>query len=182
MSSVNSPEPALTNTDGDFVGFLRRNQISAERCEHPAVFTTAEAERHVPPLPGMKAKNLFLHDRQSGRNLLVVVPYAKRVDLKRLASTMGCGKLRFGSAEALLELLGITPGAVSLLALYNDRDQRVELVMDVDIWQASAVQCHPLVNTATMVVSHDNIERFIAATGHVARVLEVPAAAPLIPG
>jgi len=38
------------------------------------------------------------------------------------------------------------------------------------------VQAHPLVNTATMVVAHADLERFLAATGHAARVIDVPAA------
>lgn len=45
--------------NSEFLGFLRRHGIAFERCDHPAVFTTAEAEKLVPPMGGARAKNLF---------------------------------------------------------------------------------------------------------------------------
>jgi len=158
----------------DLCTWLDEQGIAYERCDHPAVFTTAEAEQWVPPLPGAKAKNLFVRDKAGSRYLLVVVPYAKRVDLAALATALGVKKLRFASPPELLECLGITPGAVSVLALFNDGDRRVELVMDSVVWQADPLQCHPLVNTATLVLPKAGLERFLALTGHTPRVLEVP--------
>ncbi len=46
-----------------------------------------------------------------------------------------------------------------------------ELRIDEVLWQAPALQAHPLVNTATMVLTHADLERFLAATGHVPRVV-----------
>jgi Ala-tRNA(Pro) deacylase len=63
---------------------------------------------------------------------------------------------------------------VSLLALVNDPQHAVEFVLDRRLWEADAVQAHPLVNDATMVVPRHQLERFLAATGHSARVLDVP--------
>ena len=159
----------------DIFEYLRSRGIAFERCDHIAVFTAAEAEQHVPPLPGAKAKNLFVHDRKSGRCFLVVVPYAKRVDLRSLAQALGTGKLAFASAELLLERLGITPGAVSVLALVHDRANAVTLVIDSVTWEAAALQCHPLVNTSTVVIARADLERFLDATGHPPRVIDVPA-------
>ncbi|HVL55515.1 MAG TPA: prolyl-tRNA synthetase associated domain-containing protein [Burkholderiaceae bacterium] len=156
---------------------LDAHAIAFERCDHPAVFTTAEAERLIPPLPGAKAKNLFLADPQSSLRFLVVVPYAKRVDLARLATLLDARKLRFGSADALQQCLGVTPGSVSLLALVNDVDRRVDVVIDAPIWSSDAIQCHPLVNTATLVLAQAGLRRFLQATGHAPRVLDVPARA-----
>lgn len=158
--------------------WFAQHGIAYERCDHPPVFTTAEAEQLVPPLPGAKAKNLFVRDKTQDRFLLVVVPYAKRVDLAGLSAALAAKKLRFASAPELLEHLGITPGAVSILGLYNDRARRVELVVDTVIWEADPLQCHPLVNTATLVLPKASLERFLSITGHVPRVLDVPGLAP----
>jgi len=157
--------------------FLHRHAIEAARVEHPAVMTAAEAAQHVPEMPGAKAKNLFLREVRGERFLLVVVPYAKRVDIAGLARALGTTKLTFASAEELMELLGITPGAVSLLALVNDRARRVSLVIDAVTWDADGLQCHPLVNTATLSLGRAAVRRFLEATGHEPRVLEVPARA-----
>jgi len=77
--------------------------------------------------------------------------------------------------------LAITPGSVSLLALMNDSEHAVEFVIDRTLWEAPAIQAHPLVNTATMVLAHADLERFLAATGHAARVVDVPGSAAAAP-
>ena len=46
----------------------------------------------------------------------------------------------------------------------------VEVFIDRDVWMASAIHCHPLVNTATLSVSRDGVERFLASTGHAHRL------------
>jgi len=161
----------------DLEAFLREHGIDAVRHEHPAVMTVEESERLVPKLPGAKTKNLFLRDRKGQRHFLVTAPHDRPVDLNALGDALAAGKLGFASPERLLRHLGITPGSVSLFALVNDRERAVEFVIDRALWEADAVQAHPLVNTATMVVAHAALERFLAATGHSARVIDVPAKA-----
>ena len=156
--------------------FLQQHGIAAARHEHPAVMTVEESERLVPRLPGAKTKNLFLRDRKGLRHFLVTVPHNVPVDLDALGAALGAGRLGFASSERLQKHLGLTPGAVSLLGLVNDAARAVEFVIDRSLWEADAVQAHPLVNTATMVVAHADLERFLAATGHAARVIDVPAA------
>jgi len=104
----------------------------------------------------------------------VSVPPDRAVDLNALGVVLGAGRLGFASAERLHKHLGITPGAVSLLALANDQAGAVELVIDRALWEADAIQAHPLVNTATVILTHADLERFLAATGHAPRVIEVP--------
>ena len=122
---------------------LQRLGIPFERVDHPAVYTTEEASRLVPPLPGAKAKNLFLRDAHGRQHFLVVVPYAKRADLSSLAKALGLRKLTFGSPEELQRLLGVTPGAVSVLGVVCDRDCAVRVVIDAAPWQEQSLQCHP---------------------------------------
>jgi Ala-tRNA(Pro) deacylase len=161
----------------DLDQFLTERRISLPRYEHPAVMTVEESDRLVPKLPGKKTKNLFLRDKKGLRHLLVTVPSERAVDLNRLGEVLEVGRLGFASAERLARHLGITPGSVSLLALLNDTAHKVEFVIDRALWGADAVQAHPLVNTATMVISHVDLERFLAATGHRPRIVDVPAMA-----
>ena len=144
--------------------------------EHPAVHTIDEALIHVPPMPGLMVKNLFVRDEKGRRHMLVIVPFDKRVDLAALGRLLPASKLSMASPERLLRHLGITPGAVSLFALLHDSAQAVELVLDQAAWDADAVQAHPLRNTATVALSHASLIRFLAHTGHVPRIVNVPAA------
>jgi Ala-tRNA(Pro) deacylase len=157
--------------------FLRKHGITAARHEHPAVMTVEESERRVPKLPGAKTKNLFLRDRKGLRHFLVTVPHDVAVDLDALGMALGAGRLGFASPERLRKHLGLAPGAVSLLGLVNDPAGTVEVVIDRALWEADAVHAHPLVNTATMVIAHADLVRFLAATGHAPRVVDLPLAA-----
>ena len=158
--------------------FLLGHTIQAVRVEHPAVWTVAQAALLVPQMAGAKAKSLFLRegkkDPAAQRFVLVVVPYDKRVDLAGLAAMLGTAKLSLASPEQLLEVLGVEPGAVSLLALFKDKTGRASLVMDQVIWDAQGLQCHPMVNTATLSLSSVHLRRFLECTGHEARVVDVP--------
>lgn len=161
---------------GDLLGFLATHGIACERVEHPPVFTIDEVERLVPPLVGAATKNLFLRDKKGARQALVVVAASKPVDLRALAASTGFERPSFGSADRLKRCLGIEPGSVSLLALVNDPEHAVEVFIDRDLWAADAFHCHPLVNTATLSVRHDDAARFMAATGHGYRLVDIPAA------
>ena len=158
--------------------FLREHGIAAVRHEHPPVMTVEESLRLVPRLPGAKTKNLFLRDKKGRRHFLVTVRHDVAVDLSGLESVLGLRGLGFGSPERLAKHLGVTPGSVSLLALVNDENNAVEFVIDRKLWEAQAVHAHPLRNDATLVIAHDDLERFLAVTGHAPRVIDVPATQP----
>jgi Ala-tRNA(Pro) deacylase len=158
----------------DICQFLTDHDIEYERREHLPVFTCEEAERLIPPMAGAKTKNLFLRDRKGKRHFLVVVGYEKAVHLKALTSLLGVSKLGFASPERLQRYLGVEPGAVSLLGLVNDLDREVEVIVDEDLWAAESFRCHPLVNTSSLVISKEGLQRFLEITGHQVRVLDVP--------
>ena len=160
----------------DIEAFLRERGIRAERHEHAPVMTVEESERLVPRLPGAKTKNLFLRDRKGLRHFLVTVRHDVAVDLNALGTILGAGRLGFASPDRLQKCLGITPGSVSLLALCNDVGCAVEFVIDRALWAAPALQAHPLINTATLILSHADLERFVAATGHSPQIVDVPSA------
>jgi Ala-tRNA(Pro) deacylase len=53
----------------------------------------------------------------------------------------------------------------------NDDSHAVELYIDADVWNTPQWRCHPLVNTATLVLSRLDVEKFLASTGHSPRVV-----------
>jgi len=158
----------------DLYQFLADHQVAYQRYDHPAVYTVADVKRLVPPLPAARTKNLFLRDQKGRRHFLVIVPADKRVNIKALNTVIGSSRLSFGSANRLQKFLGVDPGSVTVFALVNDHDHKVEVIIDESLWEQKAFQFHPLVNTSTLVVSHDNLKRFLTLTGHDVKVLGVP--------
>jgi Ala-tRNA(Pro) deacylase len=158
----------------DIYKFLDDHRIEYERHDHPPVFTVEDVNRLVPPLPAAKTKSLFLRDTKGSKHFLIIVRGEKRVDLKALPKILNCSKLRFGSPERLKKHLGVDPGSVSIFSAVNDMDKAVEIIIDTALWASDAFQFHPLVNTSTLVISRDNIKRFLDKTGHETQVLDVP--------
>jgi len=162
----------------DIYGFLAQHGITYERLDHPPVMTVEEADRLVPPGAGARTKNLFLRDDKGKRHFLVGVSHDKQVDLKRLSDVMKTSKVSFGSPERLRNHLGVEPGAVTLLGVVNDPEDKVEVFIDRDLWSADAIRCHPLVNTATLVIPRSGLERVFQVTGHQYRLIDIPVRAP----
>jgi Ala-tRNA(Pro) deacylase len=150
--------------------------ISYERHEHPAVFTAADASQFWDPIPGVQCKNLFLRNKKGDRHYLVVVEIGKRVDLKDLVRTVADDRLSFGSAERLMAELGLTPGSVSPFGLINDADGSVRVLIDQDLKGADRLIFHPNINTASVVVSWADLERFLATRANRVSVISLPAA------
>lgn len=156
----------MFTTEREFLEFLDANHFAYQRIEHPAVFTCAESELHRPKMSAVSTKNLFLCDKKASRFFLAVTACEKNVKLDVLASQLGVANLRFASEENLLRQLGVTRGAVTMMGLANDTAQKVELWVDEEIWQGEYFLSHPLVNTATLILSKAQLERFFALTGH----------------
>lgn len=154
--------------------FLDQHRLTYQRFEHPPVFTCEEARLLTPNLPGAETKNLFLCNYKGTRHVLVSVPAEASVDLKALSDQLEIKGLRFASAERMMRHLGLEPGAVTLLAAFNDRADAVEIVVDQALWQADAILCHPLVNTETLAIERASLARFLELTGHRPRILVIP--------
>lgn len=158
----------------DICAFLAKHDISYERFDHPAVFTCEESARLCPPMPGAHTKNLFLRDDKGRRHFLVSVPHGKSVDLKGLGALLGVKGLGFASPDQLKKFLGVEPGAVTLLGLVHDYTHAVEAIIDTDLWNADRLGCHPLVNTATLVIPREGVARFLVTSGHTPRIVSIP--------
>ncbi len=158
----------------DIYAFLSQHNIPFERCDHPPVYTCEQAEGLVPAAPGAHTKNLLLRDKKGRNHFLVVVGYEKAVDIKALSRLLGVSNLSFASPQRLMKYLGVEPGAVSLLAIINDTESAVEVILDRSLWRAEMLRCHPLVNTSTLSIARRDIERMLEITGHRYQVVQAP--------
>jgi Ala-tRNA(Pro) deacylase len=137
--------------------------IPYERHEHPPVFTAEEAAVHWAALAGTKCKNLFLRNKKGNRHYLVILEISKAADLRQIVKLVGDDRLSFGSPERLMNELGLTPGSVSPFGLINDEDGSVRVLIDADLRGAERLIFHPNINTASVVVSWQDLEKFLAS-------------------
>ncbi len=146
--------------------------IAFDLHRHPPLFTVEDSKALRGDLPGGHCKNLFLRDKK-GRMWLVVCLEDREVDLKSLGGVLGGARLSFGSADRLMRVLGVKPGAVSPFALLNDNEQAVTVILDKAMMAISPLNYHPLSNDMTIAVTPEDLLRFIAACGHDPQVLDL---------
>ena len=154
--------------------WLSNNNISYTLHTHPAVFTVPEAKKYCSHIPGTHCKNLFLKNKKTGQFYLVTIPHEKRLDLNQFRRMVGAPKIRFGSPEDLLAILGITPGAVSPIGLVNDIENKVIFMVDEVIWNAEELCCHPNDNTETLQILGEDFRNLIKATGTSIEIKNLP--------
>jgi Ala-tRNA(Pro) deacylase len=147
--------------------------IRYDRYEHPAVFNAEDAAKYWDPIDGVQCKNLFLRNKKGDKHYLVVVGIDKRVDLKDLVKLVGDDRLSFGSPERLMARLGLTPGSVSPFGLINDGDASVRVLIDQDLRAATRLIFHPNINTASVVVSWADLERFLSTRRNSVRLVSL---------
>ncbi|MCO6188045.1 prolyl-tRNA synthetase associated domain-containing protein [Rhizobium sp. L1K21] len=163
---------ALKKAD-DLFAFLDTLGIEHKTMWHRPVFTVAEGDDLRAQIPGGHTKNLFVKDKKGRYFLLTVEEYAT-VDLKKVHTIIGAsGRVSFGSADKLMEYLGVVPGSVTTFGAINDTENQVTFILDEDLMKCDIINSHPLQNDATTSVSSSDLLRFVKATGHEPLVLKV---------
>ncbi len=154
--------------------FLDQLGISYDRVDHEAAYTMEACDAIDSVLGVTMCKNLFLCNRQKTNFYLLLMPGDKKFKTKELSAQINAARLSFAEAEFMLEFLDIEPGSVSVMGLMNDKDCRVQLLIDRDVLEADFLGCHPCMCTSSLKIQvKDLLERFLPATKHEYQVVEL---------
>ena len=148
---------------------LDRLGIAFESYEHPPVFNSDDVEKYWRDIPATPVKNLFLRNKKGNREYLVILGVEKRADLQQLVKIIGDDRFSFGSAERLVQTLGVTPGSVSPFGLLHAGSQDVQVIIDADLRGAERLIFHPNDNTASLTISGADFVRFLEERGNSVR-------------
>lgn len=129
---------------------------------------TIEACLDVEKLLGTKiCKNLFLTTANKQHFYLFFLEGDKKFRTAYVSKQAGTSRLSFASEDYLKELLDLTPGSVTVLGLMNDKDNKVQLLIDEDILKQEYVGMHPCINTTSIrLKTKDMTEKLLPAIDH----------------
>ena len=146
--------------------------IPYQRIDHEAAMTMEACAEVDAALGAGICKNLLLCNRQCTDFYLLLIPGDKPFKTKLLSAQIGSSRLSFASAEYMEAFLDITPGSLSLLGLMNDKDNRVQLLIDEDVLKEEYFGCHPCINTSSLKIKmSDVMQKLIPALGHPPRIV-----------
>ncbi len=149
-------------------GFLDKLGIAFDRTDHPEQpATSMEVCAEVDAILGVHiCKNLFLCNRQKTSFYLLIMPGDKPFKTKELSGQMGVSRLSFGDESFMERFLDLHPGSVSVLGLMNDKERRVQLVIDEDVLKEEFFGCHPCENTSSLrFKTRDLTDKLLPALG-----------------
>ena len=146
----------------DVLEKLNEFNIEYEEINHTPVYTIEEMDALGNIFKDAKiCKNLFVRDQKGKRHFLIVMPEEKRAPLAEISTEIGSTKLSFASEERLMKYLKLTPGSVTPLAVINDTSNEVEIIIDKELKKEKLLGVHPCVNTSTILITPDNLEKYI---------------------
>ena len=149
-------------------------QISYDRIDHEAAMTMEACAAVDEALGATICKNLLLCNRQCTDFYLLLLPGDKVFKTSALSHQIGSSRLSFAASEYMEQYLDITPGSLSVLGLMNDRENRVQLLIDEDVLQGEYIGCHPCVNTSSLrLKTKDLTDIIIPAMGHPPRLVQL---------
>lgn len=178
MDASSNFQDSLPVSADALVADLRAKGFRFSEHYHVPLKTVAESqESRGDMLPeeagGGHIKNLYLRDRKKA-NYLFVVREDREVDLKVLSDLTGAARFSFGSAERLMQHLGVRPGAVTPMAMITGVKTGVTLYLDASLRDCREIYMHPLVNDRTIGMSPADLERFLNGLGCPYSWLDMP--------
>lgn len=149
--------------------------IEYKKYEHEPVKTCAESTALLPDdMPGVRTKHLFLRDRKRKNYLVIVIDENKLVDLKQLSEKLDLKSLGMASEEELYKYLGVEIGALSMLSFLNDKEHKVQFLIDEAIWNSDAFDCHPNVGGIVLLINKKDWLKIFDYMGREPKVVAIP--------
>lgn len=145
---------------------LEKLSIRFEYHEHPPLATIENAVIHWSDIDSEKCKNIFFRNHKGNRHYLVILEHRRQLDIHDLEKRLRQGKLTFASEIRLKKYLGVEPGSVSPFGLINDTENHVHVFIDDMLQVSKRIAFHPNVNTATLVISKDDLIKFLEYAGN----------------
>ena len=149
--------------------------IAFERVDHEAAMTMEDCAAVDAILGTIICKNLFLCNRQKTQFYLLMMPADKPFHTKDITSQIGSARLSFATPDYMEQFLDITPGSVSIMGLMNDKENRVQLLIDKPVVECEKLACHPCINTSSILMDTQAVlEKFLPAVHHEAIIVDLP--------
>lgn len=149
-------------------------KIEYKEVSHTPVFTIEEMDKLGNIFENAKiCKNLFVRDQKGKKHFLIVMPEEKRAPLAEISEKLHSTKLSFASEERLMKYLKLTPGAVTPLAVINDEQNEVEVVIDEALMKEELLGVHTCVNTSTILIKPLDLEKYIKKLNNKVRYIKI---------
>lgn len=182
LTSIEESKMQKIRKAQDFCQELSDKDISYSWCiKHPEVLGCDESKKYYQRYHAYLGddysvcKHLFLQERKGQkRKFLVIVDDEKSVDLKDLKEKIGSSKLEFAPKEELCKSLNTIPGNVSLFHIQFDKEKKVELILDQELFEKQLLAFHPLYNGMSLFLTPASATKYLDTIDRTATIMDIP--------
>lgn len=168
------PEKRRIDKEERVYDLLDELGIEYQRVDHDPADTIDDCQIIENVIGVQICKNLFLCNRQRTQFFILLMPALKPFRTAVVSKLLRVSRLSFGKPEDMEKYLDITPGSVSIMGLMNDKNNRVQLVVDKDIYESEYIRCHPCINTSTLKIKTcDIFEKYLPRVRHKPIVIDI---------
>jgi len=178
----------MVETAAECMAQLKADGVAFDVIEHVAV-ATIEAMHEALTAAGVTnldevVKTLVLKHKKKDEVHLVVVRSTLNMDFQKFlckALGAGSGNLRNCDADTIFATLKAKPGHINPLAVCNDSEGKVKLVLDKKLMEGAKIFCHPMENTKSVSFSPADFSKYCDKHNHMPRVVDFDAATAAAP-
>ena len=141
--------------------------IPFERVENDETLTMEDCVAIDERLKVKTAKTLLLCNRQKTNYYLYPTRADKPFVTKDFSKALGISRVSFASAEDLGRIIGVLPGASTILGVLMESAQDVKLIIDREVAEAEYLCCPDGTRTGYIKLrTSDVLEKLVPFSGH----------------
>lgn len=150
-------EVIMINNIKEVCSFLDGINIGYEIFHHSPAFTLEECREIEKIIRGEICKNLLLRTTSGDKYFLLMMKGDKKFVTKDVSKKLGSSRLSFAQGEEMISMLRTQPGSLSVTSLIFDKEKKITLAVDKEVFENEFVCCHPCDNSATLKIRTDDI-------------------------
>lgn len=153
------PNHEISSKESECYDLLDDLGIEYERVEYNRMPENPEEWAIVDEILQVKGiKNLVLKNKSGSQYFFVIINREARLDTKEFRSNHSLPKIEMAKGPDLEELLNTHAGAVSIMELPNDKENKIKLFIEESILNQEYFRFHPNENCATVRIKMDDFK------------------------
>lgn len=153
--------------------YLDDLDIQYKVVEHPAAYTTEQADEYIKGMEGVRTKSMFLTNKKKRNFYLVIMDDDQRLDMKKFGEIVDNKRIKMASEESLKDKMDLSAGMVSIFGLLNNKEKDVEVFIEKKIVPEEWMTFHPNDNTKTIFIKTEDMFKFIKSVGFDYQIIEL---------
>ncbi|MBR3487054.1 MAG: prolyl-tRNA synthetase associated domain-containing protein [Clostridia bacterium] len=170
-SVVSAERPALEALENAGIDYIR--------ISHPQAVTMELCRGIGAEFGAAHCKNLFLTNKRGDDFRLLLMDPEKPFRTSEVSRALGVTRMSFASEESLGRVMGLVPGAVTVMGLVNAsakkayEEGRLHIVIDEDLFKRERICVHPNHSGASLVLKTEDLPKLIRSLGYEAKVIRI---------